>query len=67
MPYSSSSGEHILKRRGKKATVPLRSEQNSQVIRSPSQNSGKGWGTKEKVTLTAYSAEERFENMERTQ
>lgn len=47
MHYSSSSGEYVKKER-KKITVPLRSEQNSQVIHSPSQPVAKAGEQKKK-------------------
>lgn len=54
-------------KRKKNYTVPLTTEKNSQVTCPPSQTAAKAGEQKKKLPLTAYSAEERLEKVERTQ
>lgn len=65
MSSSISSDEHFKKK--KKLHCSTSNWKNSQVTRPPSPTAVKAEQQKKKLPLTAYSAEERLEKVERTQ
>lgn len=64
--YSSISS-NTLKRKKKNLHCSTSNRKSSQVTRPPSQTSAKAEKQKKKLPLTAYSAKERLEKVERTQ
>lgn len=64
--HSSISSDKYFKKKNN-YTVPLPTEKTSQVTCPPSQTAAKAGEQKKKLPLTAYSAKERLEKVERTQ